>query len=154
MDDAEDLSALRRVGKALIVVGLLDIGLMLYCILRGLSYHSSFNIFAVIAGIFLVRGSLRAAGIVLWFAAFMLTALGCLVVAWPVIVPPGLALAELRLYTPWFAGSLVLGVAAVGFLYWVTRQLRPFPVLPGRMRASWLAPCVVRSSLAWASSPY
>lgn len=131
--DAEHLSVLRRVGRAQIVVGLLDIGLMVYCVVRGLPYQSSFNIFAVVAGVFLVRGNLRAAGIVLWFAAFMLAGLGCLVVGWPLIVPPGLMLAELRLYTVSFASSLIFGAAAVGFLYWVTQQLRPLPVLPARM---------------------
>ena len=41
------LQILHRVGLALIVFGLLDIGLMIYCIFNGVSYSSSFNIFAV-----------------------------------------------------------------------------------------------------------
>ena len=47
----------------LVVVGLLDIGVLIYCIANGISYSSSQNIFAVIAGLFLLRGSLVAAGL-------------------------------------------------------------------------------------------
>jgi hypothetical protein len=117
----------------LVVVGVLDIGLMVYSIARGLSYSSSFNIFAVIAGIFLIRGSLRAAGIVLWFATFLLTSLACGAVALPLFLPFGLMLAELRLRTSSFVGSMVLLVAVLALLYWVMRQLRRLPVLPVRM---------------------
>ncbi len=133
MDDRDYLSVVKRVGRALVVFGLLDIGLMIYCIVEGLSYHSSFNIIAVVAGIFLIRGSPRAAGIVLWLATLILVGFGCLVVLWPAFLPPGLALAELRLYPLWFAGSLALEAAVLGFLYWVARQLLLGPVLPVRM---------------------
>jgi hypothetical protein len=133
MDDLEVQSVLRRVGYVLVVVGLLDIGQMIYCIVRGLSYHSSFNIFAVIAGIFLIRGSLRAAGIVLWSATFMLTGLACGAVALPLLLPVGLVLAELRQNASSFGGSLVLLAAVLALLYWVTRQLRPLPVMPVRI---------------------
>ena len=56
---------LKRVGGVLLVVGLIDIGVMIYCAVNRISYSSSFNVFAVIAGIFLLRGSLGAASIVL-----------------------------------------------------------------------------------------
>jgi hypothetical protein len=130
MDDLEVRSVLRKVGYVLLVVGLLDIGQMIYCIVRGLSYHSSLKIFAVIAGIFLIRGSVRTAGIVLWFATFMLAGFTCVIVAWPLFVPPGLALAELRLHTLWVSGSLTFTVAVLGFLYWVVWQLRSIAISP------------------------
>jgi hypothetical protein len=41
---------LRRVGLALIVFGMLDIAVMIYCIANAVSYSSSFNVFAVLAG--------------------------------------------------------------------------------------------------------
>ncbi len=134
MDDLAYLQVLKRVGKVLVVVGLLDIGLMIYCIAKGIPYSSSLNIFAVFAGIFLIRGSLRAAGTVLWFATFGLTAFACLLVAWPLFVPPGLALTELRLYPLWFFGSLILITAVLGFFYWVVRELRTESVLAARKR--------------------
>src|SRR4051812_30406743 len=66
---------LRRVGWVLIVLGALDIAYMVYCVLNDVSYSSSLNIFAVVAGIFLVRGHLGAARTVTWFIAFMLAGL-------------------------------------------------------------------------------
>ena len=64
---------LKRVGAVLLAVGLIDIAVMIYCIANRISYASSFSIFAVVAGIFLLRGSLRAASIVRRFAVFMLS---------------------------------------------------------------------------------
>jgi hypothetical protein len=47
---------LHRVGFALIVFGLLDIGVMIYCIVNSVNYSSSFNVFAVLAGVYVRRG--------------------------------------------------------------------------------------------------
>ena len=59
MTDAQQhRSILARVGEVLLIVGVLDIGAMIYCIMKGISYASSFNIFAVWLGILLIRGSL------------------------------------------------------------------------------------------------
>ena len=55
---------LRRVGLLLIVIGVLDVGYMIYCIVNGESYSSGLNIFAIVAGIFLIRGHLGAVGLV------------------------------------------------------------------------------------------
>ena len=64
MSDQAYVPILRRVGKVLIAVGIFDILYMVYCIVNGYSYRGSFNIFAVIAGLFLLKGSLKAARIV------------------------------------------------------------------------------------------
>lgn len=48
------MPVLVRTGKVLITVGVIDIGVMIYCIANEISYSSSFNIFAVIAGFFLM----------------------------------------------------------------------------------------------------
>ncbi len=126
------LHILKRVGKVLLIVGLLDIGLMIYCVVNGISYSSSFNIFAVIAGIFLLRGSLRAASIVRWFAAFMLAALLCLPLVLSLLQPLGLTMAQLRLY-PWtFAIIAAPAVAVLALLIWVVRELGQEPVLAAR----------------------
>lgn len=57
MDDRAHLRVLKRVGIVLVVVGLLYIGLMVYSIAKGVAYSSSLNVFALIAGIFLIRGA-------------------------------------------------------------------------------------------------
>ena len=48
---------LRRVGLAWIGFGLLDIGLMIYCLIQRQNYSSSFNLFAVILGLFYIEGA-------------------------------------------------------------------------------------------------
>jgi hypothetical protein len=88
--------------------------------------------FAVVAGIFLLRGSLRAAGIVVWFSAFYLTGFSCVLAAWPLFLPPGLALAEVRMYPGWCIGSLALLITVLGLSYWIVRQLSTDPVLAAR----------------------
>ena len=63
---------LRKVGLVLIGVGVFDIGLMVFAIVNNLSYMSSLNIFAIIAGVYLLKGNLKATQIILWFVAFFL----------------------------------------------------------------------------------
>jgi len=119
----------------LLVVGVLDIGVMIYCIANSISYSSSFNIFAVIAGVFLLRASLRAASVVRWLAMFMLAALLTLILAWPFLQPWDLTLTEVRL-NPWSAGGTVAFAALVlGLLAWLYSQLGRAPILAARAAA-------------------
>jgi hypothetical protein len=138
------LPVLKRVGIVLVFVGLLDIGQMIYCIAKGIYYSSSLNIFAVVAGIFLMRGSLRAAGIVLWYAAFGLTAVCGLLVICPLFVSPRLAYTAVRLYPLWSPISLVFVTAGLGLFYWVVWQLGSESVLAAYVLASKLVHCARR----------
>jgi hypothetical protein len=131
----EHARILKRVGGVLLAVGLLDIGVMIYCIAKGVSYSSSFNVFAVVAGVFLLRGSLRAASIVRWFAVFILAAFLALLVAWPFVQPLGLTLAQLRLNPGPSAATIVFLVFLLGLLYWLARELGCEPVQAARARA-------------------
>ena len=63
------LTTLARVGLVLVVIGVIDIAVMIYCIVNGIRYSSSFNIFAVVLGVMLVRGNLRAASVVSFFGS-------------------------------------------------------------------------------------
>jgi hypothetical protein len=134
MDDAY-LPILKRVGLVLVIVGLLDIGQMIYCIVHGINYSSSLNIFAVIAGIFLIRGSLRTAGHVLWYATFGLTAFCILLAVWPLFLSPRLVGTAVRLYPLWSLISLVFVTAVLGLFYWVVSQLGSESVLAARVRS-------------------
>lgn len=127
-------SILKRVGLVLVVVGLLDIAVMAYCIATAQSYSSSFNIFAVVGGIFLLRGSLGAVRLITWFSAFMLAGLGgALLVLFPLLKPAALWAAEFRQDPFGLSVSLGLGAAAVVLLFWVYRQLRAAPVVAARV---------------------
>lgn len=108
---------------ALLGIGLLDIAVMVYCIVNRVSYSSSFNIFAVLAGIFLLRGSLRAASVVRWFATFMLAGFLALALAWPFMQPVDLTLTQVRLSPVPSLLSLGFMVFVPGLLYWLCREL-------------------------------
>jgi hypothetical protein len=131
----EHMSILRRVGKVLIAIGLVDIAVMIYCIVNGISYSSSLNIFAVIAGIFLFRGSLRAVAIVSWFGVFLISGLVGLVLLWPFFQPIELTFLRFKLNPISFCTSLTIGVFVLGLIYWVVHELRREPILAARIQA-------------------
>jgi len=137
---------LHRVGLALIVFGLLDIGLMIYCIFNGVSYSSSFNIFAVISGIYLWRGHPWYVKWVTRAAGFYAAAFCAMVPMAPFLFPGDLGVLELRLHPAGVIVGTVVTIGVVVFLVWVYRELRQAPVLaaytvagysPGRF---WVAP--------------
>jgi hypothetical protein len=137
---------LQRVGLALFAFGLFDIGVMIYCIFNGVSYSSSFNIFAVISGIYLWRGHPWYVKWVTRAAGFYAAAFCTMVPMAPFIFLVDLGVLELRLHP---AGVVVGAVATIGvlvFLTWVYRELRQAPVLAAYTVAGyspgpfWVAP--------------
>lgn len=126
---------LRRVGWALIAVGLADIGLMVYCIMNELSYSSCLNIFAVIAGVFLLRQSMTTASVVSFFAAFMLGGLGLTAVLFPLLIPFDLLATQFRLKPGGSALTVLLVVAFLAFASWVCRALTSPAVMEARRAA-------------------
>ena len=121
-------SILKRVGGVLLAVGLIDIAVMIYCVANHISYWSSFNIFSVVAGIFLLRGSLRAASLIRRFAVFILAAVLSLLIALPFLQPLDLTLTQLRLDPVTFLGAVVIGAFALCLLFWVSRELGRQPI--------------------------
>jgi len=119
---------LRKVGWVLLVVGVLDVGFMIYCILNRVAYASSFNILALIAAWFLFRGSLKAARVIAWFSAFMAASFTGFLLALPVLFPPGLLLVYLRLHPVYVPVSGVVVVALIVMLVWIYRSLTSAPV--------------------------
>ncbi len=127
---------LRRVGFAWLAFGLADIAFLIYCIANDKNYSSSFNIFAVIAGIFLIRGSLAATRLVTWFAAFMLTGfVGAIFVLLPFMPPAGLVVLDLKLNPVSSIALCLLMVFVLALLGWTYQQLRAAPVVDA-LRAS------------------
>jgi hypothetical protein len=127
---------LKRVGLVLIVVGVLDIAYMVYCIWKKQSYSSSLNIFAVIAGVYLLRGNLAAVRWVTWFAAFMLAGfIGAMLVLFPFMRPPESWAPEFRFHPVALFVSVIVGIAGVVLLVWVYTNLRAAPVLSARIAA-------------------
>lgn len=133
MDSSEQI--LKKVGIALLIVGIIDIGVMIYCITNKISYSSSFNIFSVIAGIFLMRNSIRTARIVTFFGAFMLAGFLGLVVTFPFMEPFELKAITFMLNPISTILSYVFMFVAIGFVYWIYKNLASEPVMAARKEA-------------------
>jgi hypothetical protein len=133
--DTQYTSILKRVGAVLLVVGLIDIAVMIYCIANRISYSSSFNIFAVAGGIFLLRGSLRAASIIRWIAVFMLAAFVAFLIAWPFMQPFALTLAQIHLNPGALIATFAFMALLLGLLVWLIRELGREPVMTARSHA-------------------
>lgn len=110
---AEHLQILRRVGWALVIIGVLDIGFMVYCIVNRMNYSSSLNVFAVGAGVFLLSA----------------------LIVFPWMWPLDYWLLTLRQEPLGFVFSILLLVAMLLALFWVYRTLRAPPVLAARAAA-------------------
>jgi hypothetical protein len=132
----EHIKILKQVGWSLVTIGIIDIGFMIYCIINEMNYSSSLNIFAVVAGILLIRGSLGTTRVVTWFIAFMFSGLVlCSILVFTWIYPLDYWL--LSFYKnpigPLF--SIVIAVALLFWLFWVYRKLRSPAVLEERAAA-------------------
>lgn len=123
---------LKRVGAAWVIFGLVDITIMIYCIMLGQGYSSSFNLFAVIIGIFLIRGSLRATTLVTQLCAFILTLLLGIILTFPFVQPIGLLLAQAKLKPAETAITLLMLIAVIALLAWTSKQMRSHTVLEAR----------------------
>lgn len=134
-DRSADLPILQRAGMVLMVVGVIDIAVMIYVVANGNAYSSSLNLFALIAGIFLWRGSLRAASVVRWLAWSTLPAMLLMTIATPGLQPWNLTLTELRLFpgTMLMAAALTIGQCAL--IAWLVRELGRGELLAARVAA-------------------
>ncbi|ANH68200.1 hypothetical protein ABE85_12660 [Mitsuaria sp. 7] len=120
-------------GRVLFIVGLLDIAVMVACIVMGTAYSSSVNVFAVVAGWFLMKGSLKTAGIVRWIAVLGLSAVLAATLVMPCITPWDLTRVKIRL-TPWstMLSQAAFTVAGLVLLAWVGSRLGRPEVLAAR----------------------
>jgi hypothetical protein len=128
MDSQSYRPILKRVGIVLIVVGLFDIAWMVNCIVHQISYSSSLNLFAVIAGILLMRGNLRTAAGVRWFGTFGLSAAIAGILGWPAIQPLDLTLTRIRLDPVGFVGGVAFLTLTLAVLAWGVKELGRPPV--------------------------
>lgn len=119
-----DLKRVRRAGVALIAIGTVDIAIFAYCIANSIGYSSSFNIFAVIAGTFLVRLHPRAIGLVWWFSGFMFVGfLAAAVLLLPWIPPIEYTAFKFQQSPVSSLATATVGIGMLAFLGWLHRLL-------------------------------
>ncbi len=134
-EPSQHLPQLRYAGRVLVVIGLLDILLMIVAVMNRVSYSSSLNIFAVIAGVFLMRGSLRAASLVRWFAFFLVAAMGAGVLALPFVQPLGLTWARVHSQPGASAMDGAFFLVVLAIMIWLARSLGAPQIVAARTRA-------------------
>lgn len=113
----------RKAGTALLIIGIIDIGVMIYCIANKISYSSSFNIFAIIAGVLLMKGSVKTARVVRWFSAFLVISFIGMNFLFQITMPIKLLVTQIKLDPIGMLGSYALSLIFVGVLIWVYMQL-------------------------------
>ncbi|MBB3225930.1 glucan phosphoethanolaminetransferase (alkaline phosphatase superfamily) [Luteibacter sp. Sphag1AF] len=133
------VAVLKRVGTVLIVLGAVDVAYFTYCIATGKSYSSGFNVFAILAGIFLWRGNLATARLVTWLAAFFLVLAIASVPVYLSIMPRDLVWLQFRLQFRFQPGdtltSFVIAALIIALSVWVYLQLRSPVVIQARADA-------------------
>jgi hypothetical protein len=135
MEPRAHLPILKRTGYVLLTIGIIDIAALIYCIVKNISYSSSFNVIAIAGGIFLSRGSLGTATVVRWSAILMFAAIVTLLAVWPFIQPLGLTLTQIRLNPGAFSTAMVLVAFVLGLLLWFARELGREPIQAARASA-------------------
>jgi hypothetical protein len=103
--------------------------MMVYCIVNGLSYSSSFNVFAVFAGYFVMQGNVRAIRWVTFFAAFLSATFVTLLIVLPIVVPMSDISDAFERSPIGLALSSLFSLAAVILTIWTYQQLRRPPVV-------------------------
>ena len=127
---------LKRVGIALIAIGILDIAYTIYSISQARNYSATFSILAIIAGVSLIRGSLRTVSIVTWIAAFgIANFISNLFILLPFLKPAELWAIEFRLDPIGLSMSFLVKIIAIALLYWIYIQLRAAPVVSASLQS-------------------
>ena len=103
-----------KAGIVLLVIGIIDIGALIYCIANKISYSSSFNIFAVIAGALLMKGSVKTARVVRWFTSFFVIAFVCMLFLIPAVIPIQLLITQIKLNPAGMLGSYAFSLLFMG----------------------------------------
>lgn len=138
---------LKRVGIVLIAVGILDIAYFFYYTSQEQSFSSSLRdnyssngLVIVVAGVFLLRGSLRAVEIVRWFAAFGISNLvSNIFILLPFLKPAELWAIEFRLYPVSLCLSFLVKIMSIALLCWIYIQLRAAPVISASLKSGYSA---------------
>lgn len=119
----EPLRIMKKVGRVLLIVGLVDAAAMIYCILNRIPYASGFNILALIAALFLFRGSLKATRVIALFAGLYIAVFSGAFVIVPVVLPWGFIRVLFHLHPIMGLFLLPVLLGTIGLSAWVYRSL-------------------------------
>ncbi|MBE9187244.1 hypothetical protein IQ270_21965 [Microcoleus sp. LEGE 07076] len=134
---------LKRVGIVSIAIGIFDLAYFIHYTSQDISSssnwrqsYSSHGLLLVAAGVFLLRGSLRAVPTITWFAAFGISNLVSSIFTMLLFFKPAeLWAIEFRLDPVGFSRSFLVKIISIGLLYWIYKQLRAAPVLSASLKS-------------------
>jgi len=121
--NAEAVAIFRRVGWALIALGIADTALLAWSLARDVFYPSPFNVFALAAGVLVLRGSVATVAVVRWTVAFTLASIAAALPLAPVLVAPDFMRTLARLHPVWAAAGLAATGLTVLMLIWIQYEL-------------------------------
>lgn len=116
-------------------LGAVDVAVLVYGAVTGASWSAGLGFFAIAAGFFVMRGSLRVASVVRWAAAFVASAGVALVGVWPWVQPLDLTLTLARLNPGPVALAAAVSGALLAVLVWMVMQLGSPVVMQARAAA-------------------
>jgi hypothetical protein len=126
---------LKRCGIALIIVGILDVSYMAWCLSHSRSCNTTFNIFAIIAGFFLIRGSLKAAKWTAYFGIFFLVMGIGGFLATCLAFPAAYTIASWKFQAHSMIYNIVMGVISLPLVYWICKELLSSDVVEAQKSA-------------------
>lgn len=132
METAPYHRILRRVGWVLLAVALVDAAVLAGCMKFGVPYSTSVFPAATLFGIFLLRGSLRAASVLRWLAVFLLAVCATELLLFPLLAPLDLWLTTLRLQPGKMIPPAVMLLGLPLLSVWLIRELGREPVQAAR----------------------
>jgi hypothetical protein len=131
---------LKQVGIVSIAIGILDLMYMVYRVSANLGQsldgsYSSPGILIVVAGVYLMRGSLRTANIVRWVAAFWIAnGIGSILMR-SCSTPFDLLMLEFHLNPHEFSMWYLSRIMETAVTYWMYRQLSAEPVISASLNS-------------------
>jgi len=123
-----DVSALRRAGLALAVIGVLDIASCALAVSRGRGYSSSLNVFALVAGVMVYRRHIGAARFVVRGLSFLLGGFLLVPLVIPAFTPLRLLWVQMVLFPVPFAEAAAVYVGLIAALYWIRQTVAGVPL--------------------------
>jgi hypothetical protein len=121
--NADRAAVFRRVGWTLVAIGAADTAVLVWALARDLFYPSPFNVFALAAGVLMLRGNVTTAALVRWTLAFTLASIAAALPLAPVLVDTDFMRAVARLHPAWTGAALAALAVTVLLFGWMQYEL-------------------------------
>ncbi|WP_192022926.1 hypothetical protein [Shewanella sp. WPAGA9] len=119
----ENIHPFKKAAALLLLLGLIDIAVMIFCIINQTNYASSFTIFGVISGVLLLRGSLKTVQTLRWLSIFISVLIVGISFDTLFTTPPALLIALMKFSPLTVIGPICVAALLVAVFIWIYCQL-------------------------------